>query len=668
MAMTSRRITRLAFTIVFLLACATYLSYQAFVSSHIEFLRPSVRGAWIVHPNPPIKPVEMTEPFASYDIPTCPSATFTHEFVLTSPPPSVFPIHITAMGGFEASVNTHVLEFLQSSPTWKRGDPFDLGPFLVVGRNRVEITVSGDDNPPALLVEGPSIIQSDRRWKVALDTDPSIANQAARALRDENYPPSKSSLIRQSAIFPVYLIAFLLYCLWLVYVFVVAAFRSPPAQSTDQFHDDRFGRLFWRRHGICVIVGLAVTLVQFHNVVQYDPTRSDFDWRGHRKYLKYVADHWRVPVATDGWEMFQPPLYYFVSAAIYGLFGGSASGTISVKAVQIVSTISGLWILVVTWLMLSALFPSASRQRTLGFSVAAMLPMGFYMNTMINNEIFAAAMIGTAMLIAVWRSFRPVLSWRDGAAIGLICGLAMLSKYTALLVFLSVTIHLTLRSLARHAVSKATVMTVVVALAMCGWYYARNASRFDDPFVGNWDDASGFHYEQEPGYRTLGFYTRFGTVFFDHPERTLWTSFWDGMYASMWTDAHGTFLDTSHSTTQIVASVVLVLALLPSAAILFGFGQAVIWLINREWDHPFLIVALTSVLTFVSVLSFTMEVPFFSTIKATFLLSLIPAIGVFAGMGLETVCRKLGHGRWMVYGNLGLLYSLILYLFTYRGT
>lgn len=656
--------------LVFLLVCVVlggiYLGYQACVNSRIEFLRPSLRGTWIVHPNPPIKPVNMTTPFVSYDVPTCPNATFAHQFTLPSRP-AAFPVHVTAMRAFHVSINGQSLGSY-GPHSWKRGHSLDLSPFLVNGINQIEITIDGDENPPALLLEGPQIIRSDRRWTVTLVSDPATITSAARALRDESYFRARPSALRQSSLFPFILTGFLLYCLWLTYTILHAVFRALKEQSPDRSHDSSAERSWCRRHGLCLAIGLAVALVHIHNFVHYPPTRSDFDWRGHGQYVQYVVDHWRVPVASSGWEMFQPPLYYFVAATMSTLFGGLSADPLSVKAVQWISTMSGLWNVAVAWLILWTLFPTASRLRTLGFSVAAMMPMGFYMNAMVNNEIFAASLIGTAIWLVLRNGFGQPRSWRGGAVIGFVCGLALLSRYTALFVFLSVFMLSALRLATRRRICHPTIVAVVLALGMCGWYYARNAWQFHDPFVGNWDNTSGFHYEQQPGYRTLGFYTHFGSVFLDHPERSLWASFGDGLYASAWTDAHGTFLDMNDVTTQVVAGIILMLALLPSVAIAMGFSQSVGWLIQRDWDHPYLILVVTSLLTFFSVIAFTMEVPFFSTVKSTFLLSLIPAISVFAGLGLDTLCHSLGRGRWVLYGNLGVLYTLILYLFWYRGT
>lgn len=67
-----------------------------------------------------------------------------------------------------------------------------------------------------------------------------------------------------------------------------------------------------------------------------------------------------------------------------------------------------------------------------------------------------------------------------------------------------------------------------------------------------------------------------------------------------------------------------------------------------------------------ALLSFTLEHPFYSNLKAHWALSLAPCVGVFAALGLETMCEQLGRLRCALYANLVLLGGLVLYLFWYR--
>ena len=90
-------------------------------------------------------------------------------------------------------------------------------------------------------------------------------------------------------------------------------------------------------------------------------------------------------------------------------------------------------------------------------------------------------------------------------------------------------------------------------------------------------------------------------------------------------------------------------------------------MLRREWDDPMLAVVLVVFLSLIGVMAFTMEVPTFSTIKGFFLLSLIPAAGVFSGLGFEMMARQLGRLRWGMYAFIGLLCGLVVYTYRYAG-
>lgn len=136
----------------------------------------------------------------------------------------------------------------------------------------------------------------------------------------------------------------------------------------------------------------------------------------------------------------------------------------------------------------------------------------------------------------------------------------------------------------------------------------------------------------------------------------------------MWGDLSGNFFKINDDGANKLGMIIIYLAFLPTMAILLGFCQSV-RKIFRSWrSEPDLALVVVSALTIISLLSFTMEVPFWSTIKAFFLISLLPTIAVFGGKGLYTMCQNLGRFRYLVYCNLIILYLLIVNLFWYRGT
>ncbi len=639
-----------------------FLFYQAWYSPKIEFLPPSLRGDWVLHSANKLSGiVEFRRQFQLEDV------------------PSECKISVRAMLQFSIVVNGRTVEedSQREKRNWKSARTYDIAAMLQKADNAIVIRVRNSEGPPALLVEGPTLespkgkikLSSDTGWEAAPDPDFDQWISAVTTLKDEARLGEKKGPIQKSPRYAIYMVLFAAYL-----VFILLAikpwrifYRPDPDVSP---HVPSQSRLLSLIPFLVIIV--IILVINVHNTAIYSHERSGFDWKGHVEYIRYMAANWRTPIATDGWEMFQPPLYYFVSAIIYRLFGGTAAEPGSLKAVQIMGTLSGVANACFAWLVLRKLFKENYLIQLLGFSVVAFLPMCFYMNPLISNEIFSGSIISLAIYVLIRYGFEKQVKIKQALIMGGVVGLALLSKYTAAFVFLTAATVLTIRILVNPSTRKREVVALavflIVVFALSGWLYIRNLAKFHDPFIGNWDEKSGYHYEQHHGYRTLGFYLKFGSVFFHAPERSRWSSFWDGKYGSMWMDTHGSFLKRDDEQANLYGSIIIYLALLPGVSILLGLYQSLRSVFKSARCNPDLALVMVSALTFISLLSFTMEVPFFSTIKAFFYISLLPAIAVFAGKGLYTMSRNLGRFKFVLYANLVALYLLIINLFWYRGT
>jgi len=639
-----------------------YLLYQAWYSPKIEFLAPSLGGDWILHSAGKISgKVEFRRRFQLVDA------------------PSKCEIKVRAMQQFSIAVNGQSIEedSQREQRNWKLPRAYDIASALRQGENALVIRVSNPEGPPALLVQGSTLespdgrinLSSDTHWEAAPDPNFDKWVSAVPTLKDEKRLGKRRGPVQKSLGYPIYLAAFGVYLLFIL--LAIKPWRFFHKSDTEPQVSDSNPSRFLSLIPFLVIIAIILT-INIHNTATYSHERSSFDWKGHVDYIRYMASNWRTPVATEGWEMFQPPLYYFLSAIVYRLFGGESAEPGSLKAVQIMGMLSGIANACFTLFVLRKLFRRNYLIQLLGFSVVAFLPMCFYMNPLISNEIFSGSVISLAIYLLIRYGFEKRIKIHHALIMGAGVGLALLSKYTASFVFLTAATVLIIRVLKNPATRRremtALVIFLAVVFAISGWLYIRNLVKFHDPFIGNWDNISGYHYEQIHGYRTPGFYLKFGSVFLHEPERSRWASFWDGKYGSMWMDTHSSFLKLSEERVNLYGGIIIFLALLPSAAILLGFCQSLRSAFQSARCNPDLALVMVSALTMLSLISFTMEVPFFSTIKAFFYLSLLPAIAVFAGKGLYTMVRDLGKFRFILYANLIILYLLIINLFWYRGT
>ncbi|MCL6536595.1 MAG: glycosyltransferase family 39 protein, partial [Armatimonadetes bacterium] len=129
------------------------------------------------------------------------------------------------------------------------------------------------------------------------------------------------------------------------------------------------------------------------------------DEGAHFQYVAYVAREWRLPkfegYAGVGYEAHQPPLYYFLAAAIYALTGGEG------KAVRLLSTACSAGVVWLVWLTLRRLAPERPLLALAGMGFAAFLPMHIAIGSAVGNDaltnlLFAAVLY--ALLVNLSRA------------------------------------------------------------------------------------------------------------------------------------------------------------------------------------------------------------------------------------------------------------------------
>jgi len=399
----------------------------------------------------------------------------------------------------------------------------------------------------------------------------------------------------------------------------------------------------------------AATLILFlglfwslSNASGLPPERSPFDFQQHVDYIKHVAEVELLAEPTDGFQMYQPPLYYWLAAC---LTGGREE---SLKRLQWLGAIAGWSLALISWLLVRRLLPGQPVSQVVAVLFVVCLPMVLYTSPLVTNEVFAASLTALAFYWLVV-STEDAGNWLKVLAAGVFAGLAMLAKYSALFVLSAGCLWF----LGRWALRKggngrrAILLYAGSALLVCGWLYARNLVFYGDPFIMAGEKASGFWYVQQPTYRSAGFYSRFGSAFFHHPERAPWISFGDGHYASQWGDLFRIFLEAGDSQAYFWLSVALLLAFPATCAIGLGLflSLRVCWrrAFGKGRDLIFLVIP---VWTFLALVSYSIELPFVSVIKAFFYLSLVPLLAVHLVRGRLLIYDLLRPLGWVHDGSL----------------
>ena len=235
---------------------------------------------------------------------------------------------------------------------------------------------------------------------------------------------------------------------------------------------------FFRRSYVFAVM-LFGGLLRLLYVLATPLRERSYDIDGHIEYIQYVLAHWKLPLAHSGWELHQPPLYYFFGAGFIHIlkkFGQSFQEAIEIFQwssffFSILALAGGVWCLYEIfhrkeqrrWVILGGLFLAA-------YPGLIMLSSRIYNDAMTHMFSF----IAVAFLLRWWRK-GSMASWY-----GFLCiaTLATLTKLSALpLLATGFLLLLFRKESCRYLVFQGVAALALVTLLL-GWY---PALRLEEP-------------------------------------------------------------------------------------------------------------------------------------------------------------------------------------------
>lgn len=548
---------------------------------------------------------------------------------------------------------------------WKQAFHVAIPSGINLGRHELRIAVMNQDGHPALIAycEALGIATGERweatsagkTWKPALSVkswqypiecyrhfnlNPALADEAT-PLPLKFQRADRAFLSKAPVFLPIFIAVFIL-----------------------SFFSSRKERPAWLKSplitagGVRWIVIVAWVCMAINNIGKI-PLYVGMDSDQHLKYIEYVATHWRIPLATEGWQMFQPPLFYIISALFYKFLVGFFSWEDALILLRIVPLACGALQIELCWRALRYAFPGREDLQIVGTLVGGLLPMNLYISQVIGNEPLAGCLSGMVVVLVIrhLKSSSPH-PWRAFAFMGFFLGLAMLTKVTAFLLVPPVLLAVAYGGHAEHDPARQVPgpvfmrISVVIGMAflISGWYYIRNYLEMGRFFIGGWDTSRNIVWWQDPGYRTLEQFYTFGEALF-YPVYSAVTGIWDSLYSTFWMDGFlsGVCIYDFRPPWNygfMLASAWL--SLLPSAAI--GIGAAVsIKNPLRKERKIFFFCALCAGIYLSAILYLFLTVPVYSTGKATYALGLVPCFAVLCAEGFNIFTTR-PLLKAMVYG------------------
>lgn len=616
------RIQRAGAVALVLLSGAALLARGAW-SEDVPFLRDAPGAPWVMAPEPVSAALQQWKRQAA------PRTIFTRRVDLVVLPERAV-ISLRALRMFTLRVNGDIPPGGEGSGEgWRHTREIEVASLLRAGANRIAVDVTNAHGPALLSLQAEGIdLSSADGWQVAVEggvsgaaipADDTRVNPASlavetpvEALRDERN---------------VFVGLFLLGALGLV-----AGARWLPS-----------ARVAWLPAAALGLAALGWAWLIAAKFMRM-PLLLGFDVRHHLAYVSFLREHGTVPLATDGWSMYHPPLFYTVAVLVSAL-GESAP--------RWIPWLCGLGNVFVARALAARLFEGDLRVQVFATLFAATLPMNLYASAYFSNEVPHALLVGVALVVSVGALLAPATGSAGALAVGLAFGLAALTKFTALAIAPVALFFLVVKLVAVERASLGRVaalggLAVLGFALVAGWFYVRTWLELGQPLVGNWNlPRSDQVWWQQPGFHTLAYYTGFGEAL-RHPYQAGFHSFWDGIWSTLWGDGgiggrmhpsdrhefwnHG-LVSASYLWALPVAGLVGLGAVRCTAAAL-GPGSG-----PRRAALSFVTTSVWAV--GVSMLAITLALPFFAQAKAFYGLCMIAPLAVFFGAGaarLDVAC------------------------------
>ncbi len=399
---------------------------------------------------------------------------------------------------------------------------------------------------------------------------------------------------------------------------------------------------------IAIVMFIVALAVRLNNALIF-PALRGYDSFGHFTYIWYLSETGRVPLATEGWSFFHPPLYHGLMAALWNYLAG-VDPEVRLEAGSLIMAVLSLTHAVVGYWVVRRYFPKDHLVQLLAVGLLLFVPVNIYSAPFLGNEGLNAVLCSVS-LFALLKMLEHDSRTR-ACLLGLCLGLAMLVKFSALAIVAASFAAIAMKSWRQAEVRRGMRNLVVVGgimLAVCGWYYGRNVSVYGTPFKMSREEFMVQHVEhvQTKGERSFLEYVLFDPMIFRRPQwprgvplsgplpatverSALRESVWTGVYANTWFDGYGGWAlprVTESEWSRRAGQLLLTLGTIPTLLIVLGvcIGMRRLW--RKGWDDT-LVVTLLYLAAMLAIFVYGTRVTrVHAAIKATYF---IPVAVVFA--------------------------------------
>ena len=277
---------------------------------------------------------------------------------------------------------------------------------------------------------------------------------------------------------------------------------------------------------LAIILALFVALSILYNV--YTPVFESPDELQHTAFVAWLDDHSTLPVVTKEkpgpWEQegTQPPLYYWLASTLTGWQPHDAADSLAnvnphaggigdpkrpdnknrvihdpakeswpyhgtvlyVHLLRLVSTLIGVGTLLAIYRLGRIVFPDRPGVALGMVGLVAFIPQFLFLSASVNNDNLVILICSwTVVLLARWLCASGLPTWPELGALGLLLGLAALSKLSGLFLWplaVATLVWLAWRQRRFAWLLPAGLLALGLALGVSAWWFARNLHLYGD--------------------------------------------------------------------------------------------------------------------------------------------------------------------------------------------
>ena len=399
----------------------------------------------------------------------------------------------------------------------------------------------------------------------------------------------------------------------------------------------------------------------FNNIFKV-PLLCGFDATSHYDYILFIADHRSLPRPDGGWQYFQSPLYYIVSAAFCRfLLATNIDHNEILFLLRWIPLVCAAGIVEISYRAGRMVFPTRGGLQIITTVVGGLAPVNLYMAQTVSNEPMAGALSGLILLMILRFITRPqaARSSISLALAGAALGLAWLTKINTVLWALPLGIAIAV-ALRREKINlegwiKAGAIVAGFTLLISGWLMIRNYRQVGKLFYLESSVAQS-QWWQDPGYRTPSTLYEFGHVFL-RPTHNVMASVWDSLYGTLW----GTGVPSGQAPWHYgLMWCGLWLAIIPSLSIFLGTARVMFDRQSAPSSESLQIAVLTVGCFIAAILYVYITLPIYGCAKASYMMGTTPCLGLLAAMGFDWIKNY----RWLgaIFNGLLICWAVTAYL------